>query len=63
MFNNVKTMDSYNNLFFNKKLFMMTKKSYLYDIFFVSNRNFTTEHIKIVKTSGYSRLSGNPVIG
>ena len=28
----------------------MTKKFYLYDRFIVSNRNFTTEHVKIVKT-------------
>ena len=28
---------------------MMTKKSYLYDRFFVSNRNFTAENVKIVK--------------
>ena len=28
---------------------MMTKKFYSYDIFFVSNRNFTTEHVKNVQ--------------
>ena len=27
----------------------MTKIFYLYDRFFESNRNFTTEHVKIVK--------------
>ena len=31
----------------------MTKVSYLYDRFFESNRNFTTEHVKIVKTAGF----------
>ena len=30
---------------------MMTKKSYSYDKFFVSNRNFTSEHVKILKKS------------
>ena len=30
---------------------MMTKKSYLYDKFFVSSQNFTTKHVKIVKNS------------
>ena len=29
----------------------MTKKSYLYDRFFVSNQNFTTEDVKIIKNS------------
>ena len=28
----------------------MTTKSYLYDIFFVSNQNFNTEHDKTDKT-------------
>ena len=31
----------------------MTKKFCLNDRLFVSNRNFTTEHIKIVKNSGF----------
>ena len=31
----------------------MTKKIYLYDRFFVSNQNFTTEHVKIVKNSRF----------
>ena len=34
----------------------MMKKSYLYDIFFVSNRNFTTEHVKIVKNSKFFQV-------
>ena len=34
----------------------MTKKSYLYDRFFVSNQNVTTEHVKIVKVQGFSRF-------
>ena len=36
----------------------MTKKNYFYDRFFESNRNFTTEHVKIVKTPGFSRIPG-----
>ena len=32
---------------------MMTKKFFLYGRFFVSNRNFTTEYVKIVKNSRY----------
>ena len=38
--------------FLNKKFknfLMMTKKNYLYDRFFVSNLNFTTEHVKLLK--------------
>ena len=31
----------------------MTKKFCLNDRLFVSNRNFTTEHIKVVKNSGF----------
>ena len=31
----------------------MTKFFYLYDRFFGSNRNFTTEHLKIVKIPGF----------
>ena len=30
------------------------KKFYSNDRFFVSNRNFNTEHVKIVKNSGFS---------
>ena len=37
---------------------MMTKESYLYDRFFVSNRNFTTEHAKNIQTLGFSRFPG-----
>ena len=37
---------------FNKKNFM-TKKSYLYDKLFVSNENFTTENVKIIKNSRF----------
>ena len=32
---------------------MMTKKFYLHDRFFVSNRNLTTEHIRIIKNSSF----------
>ena len=32
---------------------MMTKSFYLYDKFFESNQNFTTEHMKIVKVPGF----------
>ena len=31
----------------------MTKKSYLYDRFFVSNRNFTTDYVKNIKNSRF----------
>ena len=41
-----------------KKIKMMTKFFYLYDRFFESNRNFTIEHVKIVKTPGVSRFPG-----
>ena len=34
----------------------MTIKSYLYDRFYVSNRNFTTEHVKIVKNFRFFQL-------
>ena len=53
-----------------KKLLMITKIFHLYDRFFESNRNFSNEHVKLVKipsfffkTSqipGFSRLIGNP---
>ena len=33
----------------------MTKKK-LYDRFFESNQNFTTEHVKIVKIPGFPRF-------
>jgi len=36
----------------------ITKVFYLYDRFFVSNRNFTTEHVKIIKIPGFSRFPG-----
>ena len=34
----------------------MTKNVYLYDRLFKSNRNFTTEHVKIVKIQGFARF-------
>ena len=50
----------------------MTKKNYLQDRFFVSKRNFTTKHIKIVQNSRFfkdirskfqvSRFFGHPVL-
>ena len=36
------------NVFLIKKLLVMTENSYLYERYFVSNRNFTTEHFKNV---------------
>ena len=33
---------------------MITKTFYLYDRFLESNRNFTTEHVKVVKIPGFS---------
>ena len=36
-------------MFFNKKTLMMTKDLYLYDRIFESNRNFTTEHVNMLK--------------
>ena len=36
----------------------MKKIFNLYDRFFESNRNFTTEHVKIVKIQGFSRFPG-----
>ena len=35
-------------------------KSYLYDRFFVSNLNFTTEHVKIVKNSRFFQVKWQP---
>ena len=50
MLNSIKTLKRYYkvtlNVFFNKKTFDDDKKSYLYDKFFVSNQNFTTEDVK-----------------
>ena len=34
----------------------MTTFFYFYDRFFESNRNFTTEHMKIVKIPGFSKF-------
>ena len=31
----------------------MTKENYLYDRLFVSNQNFTTEHVKIVQNISF----------
>ena len=38
----------------------MTKYFYLYDRFFELNRNFTTEHVKIVKIPGFFKISQIP---
>ena len=46
------------NVFFVKKTMMMTKFFYLYNRFLESNQNFTTEHVKIVKIPGFSRIPG-----
>ena len=72
MLNSKKTLKRYCkvtlNVFFNKKFFDDDKYIYLYDRIFVSNRNFTTKYVKIVKNSRFflpllsnSRLRGNPV--
>ena len=34
----------------------MTKDFYLYERFFVSNKNFTTEHRKIIKNSRFFKV-------
>ena len=45
--------------FFIKKLYDDNKKKYyLYDRFFVSNQNCTTERNKFLKISGFSRFPG-----
>ena len=47
-----------------KKDVVITEKSYLYGRFFVSNWNFTTEYIKIVKVfQGFSRLKKIQILG
>ena len=38
-------------MFFIKKNSDDDKKSYLFDRFFVSNQNFTTENVKVIKDS------------
>ena len=44
-------------MFFNKKFFDDDKNIlYTYDIFFESNRNFTTKHVKVLKIPGFSRF-------
>ena len=40
-------------MWFKKKIFDDNKKIYLYDRFFVSNQNFSTKHVKIVKNSRF----------
>lgn len=45
------------NVFFYKNIFNDDKTSDLYDIFFISNRNFTTENIKIVKNPRFFWLN------
>ena len=45
-------------MFFNIKKFDDDKFCYLYGRFFESNRNFTTERVKIVKIPGFSRFPG-----
>ena len=57
MLNSIKTLKRYCkatlNMFFNKKIVMMTKNVYSYDGIFESNQNFTIEHVKIVKIPGF----------
>ena len=43
------------NAFFNKKNFVDDKKILFIDRIFVSNRNFITEHFKIVEIPGFLR--------
>ena len=40
-------------MFFNKKKFDDDDFFFVYDRFLESNRNFTTEHVKIVKIPGF----------
>ena len=58
MLNNIKTLKRYCkatlNMFLIKKIYDDDKIFYLYDRFFESNRNFTTEHVKIIKIPGFS---------
>ena len=59
MLNSIKALKSYCKVtlsVFKKKIMMMTKKSYLYDNFFVSNKNFTTEHVKLLKIQGFFQI-------
>ena len=53
--NSTKTLKRYCKL--NLNLFKiknsMTKQSFLYDRFFVSNRYFITEHVKLLKIPGF----------
>ena len=57
MFNSIKTLKRYCkatlNMFFNEKNFDDDKNFYLYDRFFESNQNFTTEQVKIDKNSRF----------
>ena len=61
MLNSIKTLKRYCkatlNMFFDKKNLMMTKVIYLYDRFLESNRNFMTEHVKIVKIPDFFCLN------
>ena len=43
-----------------KKLLMMTKKIHFYDRFFVSNQNFTTEHVKLIKFQVFFNIAQIP---
>ena len=56
MFNSIKLIKRYCkitlNVFFIKK-FYDDEKNYLFDRLFVSNRKFTTEHIKTVTSSRF----------
>ena len=56
MLNSIKTLVRYCkvtlNVFFIKK-FYDDEKNYLFDRLFVSNRKFTTEHIKTVTSSRF----------
>ena len=58
MLNSIKTLIRYCkatlNVFINK--LDDEKKTDSHDRFFGSNRNFTTEHVKIVKIPGFSRF-------
>ena len=53
----IKTLKRYCKVILNvfiKKKFDVDKNLYLYDRFYVSKQNFTTEHVKIVKIPDFS---------
>ena len=49
----IKIFCHHQKVFFIKKNSDDDKKSYLFDRFFVSNQNFTTENVKVIKNSRF----------